>query len=306
MIYTLTLNPAVDHVIKVNDFSEGTLNRIEEESFFPGGKGINVSIMLSHLGVENKALGFLAGFTGRFIEEKLQEKGCCIDFIYLEHGCTRINTKMNCNGKETEINGQGSCIQKKELLQLYRRIEQMDQGDCIVLSGSIPQNMSPFLYEEILDKVKNKKIEIVADTTKEKMLGLLKYHPFLIKPNKQELEEMFHTKCLTEKELIFYAHKLQRSGARNVLVSMDKDGALFLSEEGRVYKVIPPKKEVVNSVGAGDAMVAGFLAGYLKTKDKVMALKTACASGSATAFQSFLAEKPEIIEVYNEVTVINI
>ena len=304
MIYTITLNPSVDYVAKTGELKTGGLNRTTEETFLPGGKGINVSLVLSELGVPNKALGFLGGFTGHFIEEELKKTGCQTEFIYLPDQISRINMKIRTEDQETEINGQGPYISRSQLECLYQKLEKLQEGDFLVISGSIPSSMPEDSYEKILKRLEGKGIQFTADTTNEKLLNLLKYHPFLIKPNHHELGEVFGVTCKNEKEIIYYAKKLKEMGARNVLVSMAEEGAVLVNEEGKILRVRSPKGTVINSVGAGDSMLAGFLAGYLKTRDFVHALKLASASGSASAFQLWLAQKEDIQKLYEEVHIL--
>lgn len=293
MIYTVTFNPAVDYVVHLEDISMGNVNRSLSEEVYYGGKGINVSTILNQLDVDNKALGFIAGFTGKAIEAGLHTVGIQTDFITLEEGISRINIKVKAK-EETEINGQGPRISEEAIQKLFNKLERLTDGDVLVLAGSIPSTLPQDIYEKIMQKLLHKKIEVIVDATKELLLNVLSYHPFLIKPNNHELGEMFGKELHHEEEIIFYAKKLQEQGARNVLVSMAKDGAILITEEGDVHKLGVPKGIVKNSVGAGDSMVAGFIAGYLKTKDYKEALKLGTAAGSATAFSSGLATKEEI------------
>lgn len=302
MIYTVTLNPAIDYLIKLDDLKIGSVNRVEDEKVYAGGKGINVSNMLQQLDCKSTALGFVSGFTGDFITESLQKKGINNKFIKLKNGFTRINVKIKGN-EETEINGQGPLITKEELNELYKIIDELNSDDILVLAGSIPSTLDDKLYENIMERIENKNIRVVVDATKNLLLNVLKYKPFLIKPNNHELEEIFNVKLSSNKEIIKYANKLKDMGARNVLVSMGKDGALLVSENNEVYISNVAKGEVKNSVGAGDSMVAGFLNGYLKTNDFGEALKQGAACGGATAFSYDIATKEFIEDIKKQIIV---
>ena len=284
MIYTVTFNPSLDYVIQVDDLTLGRVNRTTKEAIFPGGKGVNVSVILSNLGIKSKALGFIAGFTGKQLEKMLTDFGCYTDFIELKEGLTRINVKVNSN-EESEINGQGPNISDRAITELFEKLDCLQNGDILVLAGSIPNTLPEDIYESIMERLQTKGVRIVVDATKDLLLNVLKYHPFLIKPNNHELGEMFG---------VTYAKKLQEKGARNVLISMAGDGAILITEDGEIHKGLPPKGEVVNSVGAGDSMVAGFLTGYLNTGDYEKAFKLGIATGSATAFLAWLAEKEDV------------
>ncbi len=295
MIYTVTLNPALDYVIQVNHFKAGQINRNTSEHIYYGGKGINVSCILNELDVKSTALGFIAGFTGRALSDGLKEMGIVSDFTEVKQGMTRINVKMKSD-EETEINGTGPLIEETDFDVLKNKIRKLTEGDTLVLSGSIPSCMKSDAYEKIIE-CRSEDVRLVVDAEKDLLLKVLKYRPFLIKPNNLELAAMFETEIHTEEDIIFYAKKLQEIGARNVLVSMAKDGAILCDENGDVHRIGTAKGTVVNSVGAGDSMVAGFLAGYLKTKDYAYALKLGTACGGATAFHSGLAKREEIEEV---------
>lgn len=299
MIYTVTFNPSLDYVIQTEKLTPGEINRTAGERIYPGGKGNNVSVMLSNLGRKSRALGFVAGFTGDALEQMLNGCGCDTDFIRLGQGFTRINVKIN-DGQETEINGQGPSITEEALEELYARLDRLEAGDFLVLAGSIPDTMPPDIYEKIMARLDGRGIHIAVDATKELLLNVLKYHPFLIKPNNHELGEMFGTVLDTEEEMIRHAGMLQEKGARNVLVSMAGDGAILVTEDKTICRSRPPKGEVKNSVGAGDSMVAGFLTGWLNTGDYEKAFKLGIAAGSATAFTSWLAGKEEIVELLGE------
>lgn len=299
MIYTVTFNPALDYVVKMDSLELGMVNRSTAEAVYYGGKGINVSIVLNNIGVESVALGFIAGFTGREIEDGVKAMGVTTDFITLADGMSRINVKIKAE-KETEINGQGPDIKADELLELFNKLEKLKGGDCLVLAGTIPASLPSDIYEQIMAKLMNKGIDIVVDATKELLLNVLKYHPFLIKPNNHELEEIFGVKLSTDEDIAEYARKLQVMGARNVLISMAGDGAMLITEAGEVLRIGVPKGKVVNSVGAGDSMVAGFTASYLKDHDYMEALKRGTATGSATAFSEGLATADKVEELYRQ------
>lgn len=299
MIYTVTFNPSLDYVIQTEKLTPGEINRTTGEHIYPGGKGNNVSVMLSNLGRKSRALGFVAGFTGDALEQMLNGCGCDTDFIRLGQGFTRINVKIN-DGQETEINGQGPSITEEALEELYGRLDRLEADDFLVLAGSIPDTMPPDIYEKIMARLYGRGIHIAVDATKELLLNVLKYHPFLIKPNNHELGEMFGTVLETEEEMIRHAGMLQEKGARNVLVSMAGDGAILVTEGKTICRSQPPKGEVKNSVGAGDSMVAGFLTGWLNTGIYEKAFKLGIAAGSATAFTSWLAGKEEIVELLGE------
>lgn len=296
MIYTVTFNPALDYVIKVDKFETGIVNRVFQENIFFGGKGINVSVILRELGFDSVALGFTAGFTGKALEDGIKAQGITSDFIHLENGMTRINVKMKSDN-ETEINGMGPDISKEAIDELFAKLDKLVQGDVLALSGSIPQTLPEDIYEQIMERLQDRGVLIAVDATKDLLLNVLKYHPFLIKPNNHELGEMFHVVLESDEDIIYYAKELQKQGARNVLISMAGDGAILVTETNEVVKMGVPKGVIKNSVGAGDSMVAGFLAGYLKTGSYQEALKLGTASGSATAFSEGLAERAYIDEL---------
>ncbi|MBE6054260.1 MAG: 1-phosphofructokinase [Clostridium sartagoforme] len=300
MIYTITFNPALDYIVRVEDFKLGEVNRTSYEEIYAGGKGINVSIVLNNLNVENIALGFIAGFTGEEIENKVKSMGCKTDFIKLNSGMSRINVKLKSN-EESEINGQGPDINDDELEKLYKKIDLLKEGDVLVLAGSIPNTLPENIYEIIMEKLENKEVKIIVDATKELLLNVLKYKPFLIKPNHHELGELFNTKINNEDEIILYAKKLKEMGARNVLISMAGDGAIFITEDNRVIKSKVPKGTLVNSVGAGDSMVGGFIAGYLNEGNLEEAFKMGVATGSASAFSEGLATRDKVYELLKEI-----
>lgn len=300
MIYTVTFNPSLDYIIKINNFTVGMVNRSEEETIFPGGKGINVSIVLKNLGIESEVLGFIAGFTGEEIKSKVEEMGCTTNLIKLNEGISRINVKLK--GKvESEINGGGPKIDKKSLNKLFKQLEELKKGDILVLAGSIPRSLPEDIYEKIMEKLQDKDTKIVVDATKDLLVNVLKYKPFLIKPNNHELGEIFNVVLKTDKDIIEYGKKLQEKGAQNVLISMAGDGAILIDSNGKSYKSEVPKGKVKNSVGAGDSMVAGFVAGYLTTNNLYSAFKMGIATGSASAFSEELATKEEVMRLLEEI-----
>ena len=302
MIYTVTLNPSIDYVIKVDKLTTGNINRVNEEHVYPGGKGINVTRILKSLDNDNIALGFVSGFTGDYIINSLQELNLKSDFIKVIQGFTRINVKVKSE-EETEINGQGPKISEEELNQFYKVIDKLVDGDILILSGSIPSCLDERLYESIMKKVEDRDIKVIVDATKNLLLNVLKYKPFLIKPNNHELAEMFNVELNSTEDVVFYARKLKEMGAQNVLISMGKDGALLVTENDEVFASSVAKGEVVNSVGAGDSMVAGFIAGYLKSNSYEEALRLGAASGGATAFSSDLATREFIDKLVNEIKI---
>ena len=293
MINTITLNPSLDYVVKVDNFKADDLNRIKDEHIYAGGKGINVSIVLKNLGAENTALGYIAGFTGDEILRQVQEHNVDCDFIKLKSGMSRINVKLKSDG-ETEINGSGPDITEQDLKALFEKLNRLNKGDYLVLSGSIPKSVPDDIYERIMKSLLDKEVEFIVDATKDLLLKVLKYRPFLIKPNHHELAEMFDVELKSHEDIIKYGKKLQEMGAKNVLISMAGDGAILLPENGEPIKREVPKGVLKNSVGAGDSMVAGFLYGYLKNKDIDEAFKMGIATGSASAFSEELATKEEV------------
>lgn len=300
MIYTVTFNPALDYVVRVDHFTLGAVNRTVQEHIFYGGKGINVSAVLANLGYDNTALGFVAGFTGEEIERGAKTLGFRSDFIHVKKGMTRINVKLKAE-EESEINGMGPEIMPEDVDALLEKLDGLQREDVLVLSGSIPSSISDTIYEEIMERLDGRGIRIVVDATKDLLLNVLQYHPFLIKPNNHELGEMFGVELHTDEEIIHYAKVLQERGAQNVLISMAGDGAILITEDGQVLKRKPPKGTVRNSVGAGDSMVAGFTAGYLKSGSYEEALKLGTAAGSASAFSDGLATKEAIMALYGQI-----
>ncbi len=298
MIYTVTFNPAIDYIVRMSDkLLPGMTNRSESEDCYFGGKGINVSTILKNLGLESTALGFTAGFTGKAIEESVIGKGIIADFIHLDEGISRINVKIKGEA-ETEINAQGPRIPEEAREKLFNKVAGLKDGDMIILAGSIPNSLPNDVYEKLIALVADKKVDVVVDATKDLLKNVLKYHPFLIKPNNHELGEMFGTVLKTDDEIELHAKKLQELGARNVLISMAGDGAMLIAETGEKFRIGVPKGKVKNSVGAGDSMVAGFIAGYLRNKSYDEALKMGTAAGSATAFSDDLATGEAILELY--------
>lgn len=297
MIYTVTFNPSLDYIVSVKDFQMGKTNRTCAEQMLPGGKGINVSTVLQNLGIENVALGFTAGFTGDEILRKMKEIGFHCDFIPVKNGFSRINVKMK-DFDGTEINGQGPAIDQDAINELMAKLDRLQAGDTLVLAGSIPESMPDSIYRDILARLQGRDILFVVDATKNLLLNVLEYHPFLIKPNNHELGEIFHVKLGTREEVIPYARKLQELGARNVLVSMAGEGAVLAAENGEVFMQPAPKGTLINAVGAGDSMVAGFMAGWTEKKDYRHAFHMGISAGSASAFSDLLATREEISRIY--------
>ena len=293
MIYTVTFNPSLDYIVRLDSFTAGAINRTKYEQVLGGGKGINVSIVLRNMGLDSTALGFTAGFTGQEIERQLHGFGCTSDFIHLPKGFSRINVKVKAS-EETEINGQGPEIPEEALAELFTKLSQLESGDTLVLAGSIPNTLPDDIYERIMASLEAKDIRIVVDATCNLLLNVLKYHPFLIKPNNHELGEMFGVELHSDEEIITYAKKLQEKGARNVLISMAGDGAILLTETGELFRCPAPKGTLVNSVGAGDSMVAGFITGYSESGSFERAFHMGVATGSASAFSENLATRPEV------------
>jgi 1-phosphofructokinase len=298
MIYTVTLNPSIDYIVSVHDFQTGIVNRTSKENIYPGGKGINVSMVLKNLGHDSTALGFTAGFTGEELSKRLKDKGINTEFIKVNKGNSRINVKIRSN-EESEINGQGPLIDNNEINSLYERLDKLQEEDILVLGGSVPESMPPTIYMNIMERLSNKNIRIIVDATKDLLLNVLKFRPFLIKQNHHELSEVFGVELKSKEEIITYARKLRDMGARNVLVSMAGEGAVIVTEQDATYVTEAPKGIVKNSVGAGDSMVAGFIAGYLDTKDYKEAFKIGVCTGSASAFSEELATKEEVLNILN-------
>lgn len=300
MIYTVTFNPSLDYIVAVDDFQLGMTNRTSFEQILPGGKGINVSIVLKNLGFENTALGFTAGFTGDEIRRRVEEIGCLSRFIPIEEGISRINLKLR-SIEGTEINGQGPKISDEKIQALMTILDGLTESDVLILAGSIPASMPETMYMDIMKRLADKNILIAVDATRDLLVNVLQYHPFLVKPNNHELGEIFGVELKTRSEVIPYAKKLQDMGARNVLVSMAGEGAVLAAEDGSLFETPAPKGKLVNGVGAGDSMVAGFIAGWLERGDYRHAFKLGVASGSASAFSELLATKEEIETLYHSI-----
>ena len=299
LIYTLTCNPSVDYVVQLETFQYGMVNRSRGEQVFSGGKGINVSVILKNLGIPNRALGFLAGFTGDFIEQDLQEQGCQTEFVRLAKGFSRINVKIK-GQEESEINGGGPAVDQAAMEALFEKMNSLQKGDMLIISGSIPPSLPKDLYEKILSLLAERGVYAVVDTAGEALMRTLRFAPFLIKPNRQELEELAQKRLFTREEIVAQGRRLQEMGAKNVLISMAAEGAVLLTSDGKILFGEAPRGEVRNSVGAGDSMVGGFVAGWLKTGSCREALKWGIAAGSATAFCEGLATGEEICRLYEE------
>ena len=299
MIYTVTLSPSIDYIVRMSSMRFNVTNRSDSEEYYFGGKGINVSQVLSELDLPSTALGFIAGFTGDAIASGIGNDKVRTDFIRLEKGFSRINIKLKAGG-ETEINGQGPDIPAEALDQLMRKLDGLRDGDILVLAGSIPKTLPDDVYERMIDRVAGKDVMIVVDATKQLLVNSLKNHPFVIKPNRQELSEIFRAEVENAADVEKYARKLQEMGARNVIVSLGRKGAMLVDETGAVHQQGTLKQPVINTVGAGDSMVAGFIAGYIKTKDYGYALKLGSACGNATSFLPGLATKEKIYEVLEQ------
>ena len=301
MIYTVTFNPALDYVVHMDaDPVMGETNRSTGEELYYGGKGINVSLVLGRLGMESIALGFVAGFTGEALEKGVKEMGIRSDFIRLSSGNTRINLKLRA-GSESEINCRGPEIPRKDAEALFGKIGQLRAGDWLLLAGSIPGSMPADSYEEILQRLRGKGAEAIVDASGELLRRTLPYHPFLIKPNRRELEDLFGVRDAEEADLLRMAGALQREGARNVLISLGGEGALLLTEQGEVMRSGGISGTVLGTVGSGDSMVAGFLTGYIRTGDFRRALLLGNAAGAASAFSEGLAEGEDILRIYREI-----
>lgn len=301
MIYTVTFNPSLDYIVSVEDFKLGLTNRTSSELILPGGKGINVSTVLRNLGVKNTALGFHAGFVGTEIVRRLQQMDVDAEFIQIQEGVSRINVKLkSIDG--TEINGAGPVIGSDQVEELMGKLEKLGEGDVLFLAGSIPSSMPDDMYEQIMARLDGKGVMIVVDATKDLLLNVLKYHPFLIKPNNHELGEIFGVELKTREDVVPYGKKLQERGARNVLISMAGAGAVLVAEDGQVFEEPAPKGTLVNGVGAGDSMVAGFMAGWMEKQEYEYAFHMGIAAGSASAFSENLATRDEIEGVYRQIT----
>lgn len=302
MIYTVTFNPSLDYIVSVEDFKLGLTNRTSSELMLPGGKGLNVSMVLGNLGIESTALGFVAGFTGEEIIRRIEEMGVKSDFISVEKGISRINLKLkSIDG--TEINGCGPQIGEEAVQKLMKKLDVLGEGDVLVLAGSIPNSMPDDIYKNIMARLEQRGVLMVVDATKELLVNVLEHHPFLVKPNNHELGEIFGVTLQTREEVIPYGKKLQEMGAVNVLVSMAGEGAVLIAEDGNIWQAPAPKGELKNGVGAGDSMVAGFLAGWLEKKEYQHAFRMGVSAGSASAFSELLATREEIQKVFHQVDV---
>lgn len=302
MIKTVTLNPSLDYIVNVSNFKASTINRSSEERFLPGGKGINVSQVLTNLGLPNIALGVVGGFTGDYLVKLLKGKKINEDLIFQDGVLTRVNVKIRSNS-ETAINGQGPDISEDTKNKLLNQIKSLNKGDYLVLAGKIPHSMPSNFYLEIMKSIKNKDIEVVVDAEKEQLKTSLSYRPFLIKPNEEELGSVFDVEINSDSDVIHYAKELQKLGARNVLVSLGEKGAILITEGNKVYFGNSPKGELINSVGAGDSMVAGFLYGFLKENSFEEALKYGLACGAASAFSEELATKDDVMKLIKNITI---
>ena len=292
MIYTVTFSPALDYIVDLDELKVGAINRSKKEKMLAGGKGINVSFVLSNLGTKSVAMGFLGGFIGDYIQKQVQSKGIDCDFVRLD-GNTRINVKIK-GMVETAINGQGPEVGEEKIEELIKKLEALNEEDILVISGAIPSNLPSDTYERILDRIKNQHVQLVVDTTKETLLKTLPHHPILVKPNKEELEELFSSSISNDEDLIFYAKKLIEMGAQNVIVSLGGEGAMLVKGDGSHLKQASPKGKAINTVGAGDSLVAGFLDEYVRSRDIEKAFKRGIATGSASAFSEELATLEEV------------
>lgn len=300
MVYTVTLNPAVDCVMMINRLKTGEINRSLKEEIYFGGKGINISLVLRELGVKSTALGFVAGFTGTAIEEGIIAQGIATDFVRLSNGFSRINVKIK-SGEETEINGPGPEIKPEEISMLFNKLDALSEGDMIFLAGSIPGSLPGNIYEQILERLKGRGVSFAVDAERNLLEQVLKYKPFLVKPNLQELEDIAGCKLKSIDEVIEYARKLRMDGAENVLVSMAERGAVLADGNGDIHVIDAPEGKALNSVGAGDSMAAGFVAGYLEKGDYGYALRLGTAAGSATAFSKGLAKREKILKLMKDI-----
>lgn len=300
MIYTVTFNPSLDYIVSVDDFKLGLTNRTSSELMLPGGKGLNVSMVLGNLGIDNTAFGFAAGFTGDEIVRRVEEMGVKAEFIRIQNGFSRINLKLkSIDG--TEINGCGPRISGQSVEKLMEKLDILKAGDVLVLAGSIPNSMPDDIYRRIMERLDGRNVMTVVDATKDLLVNVLEYHPFLVKPNNHELGEIFGVTLRRREEVVPYAEKLKEKGAVNVLVSMAGEGAVLVAEDGSVFQAPAPKGKLVNGVGAGDSMVAGFLAGFLERRDYRHAFYMGISAGSASAFSERLATREEIEAVYEQV-----
>ena len=299
MIYTVTFNPSLDYIVSVEDFKLGLTNRTSSELMLPGGKGLNVSMVLGNLGIENTALGFVAGFTGEEIVRRIEQMGVRADLIRINNGISRINVKLqSIDG--TEINGCGPQISERHVQELLEKLDILGAGDVLILAGSIPGSMPDDMYRRIMERLEGRGVMIAVDATKDLLVNVLTYHPFLVKPNNHELGEIFGAELKTREEVIPYAKKMQEMGAVNVLVSMAGEGAVLAAGDGSIHDAPAPEGRLINGVGAGDSMVAGFLAGWLQEGSYEAAHRLGAAAGSATAFQDGLAGKQQILSLLDK------
>lgn len=301
MIYTVTFNPSLDYIVSVDNFRTGATNRTVSELMLPGGKGINVSIVLQNLGIRSTALGFIGGFVGAEIERRLEEQGIRTDFIPVENGNSRINVKLR-SIEGTEINGAGPVIGRDKVEMLMGRLDKLEQGDILFLAGSIPGSVPDDIYRSILGRLDGRGVSVIVDATKDLLMNVLEYHPFLIKPNHHELGEIFGVELRTREEAVPYGKRMQELGARNVLISMAGEGAVLAAEDGSVWKEPAPEGRLVNGVGAGDSMAAGFMAGWLEKGQYGHAFYMGLAAGSASAFSEYLCTREEVESLYAKIS----
>lgn len=300
MIYTVTLNPSIDYIVEVDELKLGDLNRMKRDLKLPGGKGINVSRILNQLGADNTAIGFLGGFTGHYINDKLKQDQIATDFVFINDD-TRINVKLK-HGDETEINGLGPAISSEEADQLVNKLDVLTSADVLVLSGSVPPSLGGDFYDRLINVCKQKGAQFVIDTTGKALLEALPHRPLLVKPNHHELAELYNVTINSREEIVTYGRKLLEAGAQNVLISMAGEGALFITAD-EVYHANVPKGQVKNSVGAGDSMIGGFVGTMVLSGDRLEAFRTGVASGSATAFSDDLADRAKIEELLPQVSI---
>lgn len=293
MIFTVTFNPSLDYIVRVDEMRLGTINRTNYEQLLPGGKGINVSIVLGNLGHPSRALGFSAGVTGVALEKLLAETGVDADLVHVKAGFTRINAKVKAI-EETELNGQGPRIAPEDVDALFSKLDVLGQDDTLVISGSVPNTLPSDMYEQVMERLAGRGVRIVVDAERDLLTRVLPYRPFLVKPNNHELGDIFGVTLKTRDEVVPYARRMQEMGAQNVLVSMAGEGGVLVAADGQVYQSPAAKGAVVNSVGAGDSCVAGFLAGLMETGSYQTAFRMGLAAGSASAFSDHLATRPEV------------
>lgn len=293
MIFTVTFNPSLDYIVRVDEMRLGTINRTNYEQLLPGGKGINVSIVLGNLGHPSRALGFSAGVTGAALEKLLADTGVDADLVHVKAGFTRINAKVKAV-EETELNGQGPRITPEDVDALFSKLDVLGQDDTLVISGSVPNTLPSDMYEQVMERLAGRGVRIVVDAERDLLTRVLPYRPFLVKPNNHELGDIFGVTLKTRDEVVPYARRMQEMGAQNVLVSMAGEGGVLVAADGQVYQSPAAKGTVVNSVGAGDSCVAGFLAGLMETGSYQTAFRMGLAAGSASAFSDHLATRPEV------------